>query len=178
MVNCKQPDRITDNVVVSMAYTLKVNGEVLDSCTETDPLLYLQGHGNIIPGLERELAGMLVGETKDVTVKPKDGYGDVKPDAIKILPRSEFPKDFPLEEGIELEFAEEDEEQESYVGTIISLDETSVKVDLNHPLSGKDLDFQVKIVDLRYPTEDELCHGHVHPGEYYEGEDFGEEECE
>jgi FKBP-type peptidyl-prolyl cis-trans isomerase SlyD len=181
MEKCNQPDRITDNVVVSMMYTLKVDGEILDSCEENDPLLYLHGHENIIPGLERELAGLTIGATKDVTVKPQDGYGEFKPDAFKEIPRSEFPKDFPLEIGVELEFDEEDEENEEnepYFGTIVSVDDASVRVDLNHPLSGKDLNFQVKIVDLRYPTEDELCHGHVHPGEHYEGEDFGEEDCE
>jgi FKBP-type peptidyl-prolyl cis-trans isomerase SlyD len=178
MENPDQPQKIMDDVVVSMAYTLKVNGEIVDSCPDNDPLLYLQGHANIIPGLERDLEGMTVGESKKVIVHPRDGYGEHDPKAVKAFPRAEFPKDFPLEVGIELEFDEEDGENQPYFGTIVSADENYIEVDMNHPLSGKELEFLINIVGLRYATDDELCHGHVHPGDHYEGEDFCEEDCD
>lgn len=96
------PTVVADDVVVSMDYTLTVEGEILDSSEGTDPLEFLQGHQNIVPGLERELYGMKIGDSKKVTVEPQDGYGPVDKDAFLEISRDEFPEDIPLEPGVEL----------------------------------------------------------------------------
>lgn len=155
-------DTVQDGVVVSMDYKLTVDGEVLDSSDEAGPLQFLAGYGNIIPGLEQEMMGMKIGESKDVVVQPEDGYGEFDEEAFMDVPRSEFPADMQLEEGLELHVTDEDgNHQAAYVS---SFDDKSVNLDFNHPLAGAVLNFSVKVVGLREPTEEELDHGHVHEG--------------
>ncbi len=160
MAEGSKPTQVADDVVVTIDYTLTVDGEVLDSSEEEGPLEYLQGHQNIIPGLERELAGMKVGGSKNLTVAPEDGYGEVDQEAINDVPLSEFPEEVPLEEGFELEVTDKD--GDIMLAKIVELGETTVKLDTNHPLAGKTLHFEVKVVDLRPATDEELTHGHVH----------------
>src|SRR5512138_401870 len=95
-------DSVQKDVVVSMEYTLHVDGEEIDSSKGQDPLQFLVGYGNIISGLEREMMGMKVGESKDVVVPPADGYGDYDEEAYMDVPRGQFPQDMPVEEGLEL----------------------------------------------------------------------------
>lgn len=153
-------DTVQDGVVVSMDYKLTVDGEVLDSSDQGGPLQFLAGYGNIIPGLEREMMGMKIGDSKDVTVKPEDGYGEFDDDAFMDVPRGEFPADLKLEEGMELHVTDEDgQHQAAYVA---KYDDKTVQLDFNHPLAGAELHFSVKVVSLRDPTEEELDHGHVH----------------
>jgi FKBP-type peptidyl-prolyl cis-trans isomerase SlyD len=135
-------------------------------------LHFLQGHQNIIPGLERELAGMKIGDSKQVVVSPTEAYGEVDPDNIIDVPRNEFPEEIPLEPGTELEVKNSDGEVLS--ATINEINGDTVKLDFNHPLAGKQLTFDVTIVDLRQATEEELAHGHAH----YEDEEFDFEEDE
>jgi FKBP-type peptidyl-prolyl cis-trans isomerase SlyD len=97
--------KVTDGQVVSMEYTLRVDGQVVDSSSGGDPLEYLHGVGNIIPGLEREMDGMAVGDSKMVIVAAEDGYGEVDEEAFMDAPRSEFPEDMPLKPGVELELS-------------------------------------------------------------------------
>jgi FKBP-type peptidyl-prolyl cis-trans isomerase SlyD len=84
-------DTVQDGLVVSMDYKLTVDGEVLDSSDEAGPLQFLAGYGNIIPGLENEMMGMKIGDSKDVVVKPEDGYGEFDEEAFMDVPRTEFP---------------------------------------------------------------------------------------
>lgn len=168
------PTVVADDVVVTMDYTLMVNGEVIDSSDGNDPLEFLQGHQNIVPGLERELYGMKVGEGKKVTVTPAEGYGEVDLDAFLDISRSEFPDDIPLEIGVELDLRDDDGEVMS--ATISQVEGDNVQLDLNHPLAGETLEFDVKIVGLRQPTDEELEHGHVHGSDHDDyDEDFDEE---
>src|SRR6266498_2183037 len=95
-------DTVQNDVVVSMEYTLHVENEEIDSSKGQDPLQFLVGHGNIISGLEREMIGMKVGESKDVIIPPADGYGEFDEDAFMAVPRSAFPQDMEIEEGAEL----------------------------------------------------------------------------
>src|SRR5215208_959302 len=95
-------DSVQNNVVVSMEYTLQVDNEEIDSSKGQDPLQFLAGHGNIISGLEREMIGMKVGESKDVVITPTDGYGEFDDEAFLDVPRGEFPTDMTIEEGSEL----------------------------------------------------------------------------
>jgi FKBP-type peptidyl-prolyl cis-trans isomerase SlyD len=155
-----KPAQVADGLVVTIDYTLTVDGAVLDSSEEEGPLEYLQGHQNIIPGLERELTGMKVGEKKEVTVAPVDAYGDIEDDAIVDVPLNEFPKDLPLQAGLELEVTDKD--KNIMLATVLEVGEDTVKLDTNHPLAGKTLHFEVSVLDLRSPTEEELAHGHVH----------------
>ncbi len=153
-------DTVKDGLVVSMEYKLTADGEVLDSSDEAGPLQFLAGYGNIIPGLESEMTGMKIGESKNVTVQPADGYGEFDEEAFTDVPRSEFPADLKLEEGMELHVTDEDgNHQAAYVA---EFDDQTVKLDFNHPLAGAVLEFYVKVIALREPTDDELDHGHVH----------------
>ncbi len=153
-------DTVKDGLVVSMEYKLTAEGEVLDSSDEAGPLQFLAGYGNIIPGLESEMTGMKIGESKNVTVQPADGYGEFDEEAFTDVPRSEFPADLKLEEGMELHVTDEDgNHQAAYVA---EFDDQTVKLDFNHPLAGAVLEFYVKVIALREPTDEELDHGHVH----------------
>ena len=95
-------DTVKDGLVVSMEYKLTVDGEVLDSSDEAGPLQFLAGYGNIIPGLENEMMGMKIGESKSVTVQPEDGYGEFDEEAFTDVSRSQLPADMKLQEGMEL----------------------------------------------------------------------------
>ncbi len=155
-----KPTQIENDVIVSLLFTLTVDGEIIDDADENEPFLYLHGYENVIPGMEKELAGMKIGESKSFTVQPEDGYGDSDPDGILHLPRSEFPEDIPLDPGLELEMR--DENDETLYATVISTTPTMVKLDFNHPLAGKELNFEVTILDLEAADPEELDHGHVH----------------
>ncbi len=143
-----------------MDYTLRVDDEVVDASQEGEPIEFLQGHGNIIPGLERELYEMSVDESKEVVVSAADGYGEIDPAAIIDVPRSEFPPSITLEPGVTLQV--QDNEGNVMLAQIKEVGPDTVKLDFNHPLAGKDLHFSVKIIGLRAATEEEIAHGHVH----------------
>lgn len=153
-------DSVQNNVVVSMEYTLQVENEEIDSSKGQDPLQFLVGHGNIISGLEREMMGMKVGESKDVVIQPADAYGEFDDEAYLDVPRSEFPQDMPIEEGTELTVR--DEADQARYARIEAIDGDRVRLNFNHPLAGDELHFSVKVVGLREPTSEELEHGHVH----------------
>ena len=153
-------DTVQDGLVVSMDYKLTVDGEVLDSSDDEGPLQFLAGYDNIVTGLEREMIGMKIGESKDVVVKAEDGYGEFDEEAFMEVPRTEFPEDMKLEEGMELHITDEDDQHQA--AYVTGFDDKTVQLDLNHPLAGAELHFTVKVVALREPTEEELDHGHVH----------------
>ena len=156
-------DQVAKDLVVAIEYVLKVDGEVLDSSKEEGPLEYLHGHRNIIAGLEEAITGMKVNESKHVDVSPEGGYGLVEEEAILDVPLEEFPDDVPLEPGIELEITDNDGDM--LFARIKEVGSKSVKLDTNHPLAGKTLHFDVTVVGLRAPSEEELDHGHVHYGD-------------
>ena len=149
-----------DGLVVSMDYKLTVDGEVLDSSDDEGPLQFLAGYDNIVTGLEREMIGMKIGESKDVVVKAEDGYGEFDEEAFMEVPRTEFPEDMKLEEGMELHITDEDDQHQA--AYVTGFDDKTVQLDLNHPLAGAELHFNVTVVALREPTDEELDHGHVH----------------
>lgn len=155
-------DTVQNGVVVSMEYTLKIDGEVIDSSEGHDPLEFLAGHSNIISGLESEMIGMKVGESKDVVVAPADGYGEYDDEAYLDVPKGQFPKDMPVEEGLELTVR--DDAGQARYARIESVEGETVRLNFNHPLAGDELHFNVKVVNLREPTGEELEHGHVHQG--------------
>ncbi len=152
--------KVQDGQIVTMDYTLWVDGEVVDSSEDTEPIEFLQGAGNIIPGLESELYGMAIGDSKDVVVASQDGYGELDEDAYAEVPRTQFPTNIPLEPGIELQV--QDESGHAMSARIAQVEDEIVRLDFNHPLAGKELRFAVKIAGIRQPTEEELEHGHAH----------------
>jgi FKBP-type peptidyl-prolyl cis-trans isomerase SlyD len=153
-------DTVEDGVVVSMEYTLHVDGELLDSSDGQGPLEFLVGYGNIISGLEEEMRGMKIGDSKDVVVQPKDGYGEFDDEAFMKVPRTDFPKDMPME--VDAELTVRDDEGNARYARIDSVEEETVTLNFNHPLAGDELHFHVKVVALREPNAEELEHGHVH----------------
>jgi FKBP-type peptidyl-prolyl cis-trans isomerase SlyD len=155
-----KPEQVQNDVVVSLDYTLTVDGVVVDSSEETGPIQFIQGNGEIIPGLEREIQGMKLAETRSVTIPPGEAYGDVDPEAVVDIPRSDFPTDLPVEPGTEIEVR--DNQGNSMDARVVDVKPDSITLDFNHPLAGKQLDFYVKVVSLRDSTDEERAHGHVH----------------
>lgn len=155
--------KIQDGQVVSMEYTLNVDGVVTDSTEGREPLDYVHGAGNIIPGLERELTGMSVGESKVVKVAAVDGYGERDEDAFMDVPRDQFPDEIPMKVGTELQV--KNQAGQPMFARIDTVGDKTVRLNFNHPLAGKDLHFSVKVVGVREATAEEKEHGHVHgPG--------------
>jgi len=153
-------DSVQDGVVVSMEYSLHVDGEQLDSSEGQGPLQFLVGYGNVISGLESEMMGMKIGESKVVIVQPEDGYGEFDDDAFMNVQKKDFPQDMPLE--VDTELTVRDEEGHARYARVDSIEGDTVRLDFNHPLAGAELHFNVKVVALRAPSEEELEHGHVH----------------
>jgi FKBP-type peptidyl-prolyl cis-trans isomerase SlyD len=151
---------VADDLVVTMDYTLTVDGEIVDSSEEDDPIQFLHGHGNILPGLESHLGGLSVGENLQVTVAAKDAYGEFDPEQVVDIPLDEFPEEICVEPGVELEMKDQDDNL--LFAKIVSVGKSRAKLDFNHPLAGKELTFDVTIVSLRQPAAEELEHGHVH----------------
>jgi FKBP-type peptidyl-prolyl cis-trans isomerase SlyD len=152
---------IAANKAVSIDYTLTNDiGEVIDSSTGGAPLVYLQGAGNIIPGLEKALEGKKVGDELTVSVEPEEAYGEYSAELVSTLSRSMFEGVDELEVGMQFHASAPDGQMQ--IVTIRDLDGDDVTVDGNHPLAGQKLTFQVKIVDVRDASQEEVAHGHVH----------------
>lgn len=151
---------IEENKVVSFYYTLKNEaGEVLDHSDNDDPLLYLHGHENIIPGLEDEMSGKDVGDTFTALIPPEQAYGQRNDSLIQVVDQSAFQGVDDVQVG--MQFSAELGGQ-TRILTIKDVQGDQVTFDANHPLAGETLHFDVEIVDIRDATEEELSHGHVH----------------
>ena len=146
--------------VVSIHYTLRDDaGEVIDRSAEGEPLAYLHGHGNLVPGLERELEGKNSGDRLSVTVAPVDGYGDYDQQLVQKIPRRSLRGVSQVRVGMQLH-AHTPEGARTVTVTQIAGD--MITIDANHPLAGKNLNFEVEVAAVRPATEEELAHGHVH----------------
>ncbi len=165
MADNLKPTEVQKDVVVSLDYILKVDGELIDSSEETGPIQFIQGNGEIIPGLERDIEGMKLDETRDLRIAPSDAYGEMDPEAVVDVPLTDFPQDLPIEPGTEIEVRDKD--GNSMDARIIEVKTDAVTLDFNHPLAGKELDFHVKVVGLRDSTEEEREHGHVHSSDHH-----------
>jgi FKBP-type peptidyl-prolyl cis-trans isomerase SlyD len=160
--------KIAKGSVVGLDYKLHLgDGEILDASEPGSPLYYLQGEGNIVPGLERALEGMEVGETKAVVVEPRDGYGDHDPQGLQKVEKGAFGPELP-EVGHQYTARGPNGEMVPFV--VKEIGPEFVTVDLNHPLAGRTLHFEVTVREVRAATAEEVEHGHVHaPG----GHDHG-----
>lgn len=147
--------------VVSVDYELHLgDGKVVDASAPGEPMAYIHGEGQIVPGLERALEGMATGEAKKVVVPPEDGYGPHDARGVQEVPRDAFPADVQPAVGMELMAQGPGGEAVPFV--VRELKPASVVIDLNHPLAGKTLHFAVTVREIRAATADELEHGHVH----------------
>ncbi len=140
------PLTIQEQMTVKIDYTLTVDGAVVDTSEGRGPLSYVHGQGQIIPGLERELIGLQVGDVKDVTVAPADGYGEVNPQAVIEVSREQLPKGSVPEVGQLLRG--QDQQGRPFQSRIVGVADDVVTLDLNHPLAGKTLSFHVTVVDI------------------------------
>ncbi len=149
-----------------MHYTLTNNkGEVLDSSQGGDPLTYLHGSGNIIPGLEKALTGKQVGDKLQVTVEPAEGYGVHDEALVQQVPKRAFQGVPNIEPG--MTFHAQSSQGPMRV-TVTAVQGDMVTVDGNHPLAGETLNFDVEITEVRAATLEEIAHGHVHgPGGHH-----------
>jgi FKBP-type peptidyl-prolyl cis-trans isomerase SlyD len=140
---------VKDGVTVSLEYTLSGDdGKIIESNKGKEPLRYVDGRSQIIPGLEKALEGMKAGGEKKVTVKPEDAYGPVDPNAYREVPKENIPADS-LKEGMAL-FAK-NSEGEMFPVRVKEVKDKTVVIDMNHPLAGKTLVFDVKIIDVQPP---------------------------
>jgi len=153
-------DTIQDNMVVLLNYTLLADEEILESTEDGEPIEFIQGIGQVIPGLESALYGMKAGEKKTVVIEPDDAYGDFDPESLEIAKKEEFSEEIPLDVGTFLDLR--DDEDDVLSAQIIEEDEDTVTLDFNHPLAGKTLTFEITVSALRPASDEELEHGHAH----------------
>ncbi|MDH5427058.1 MAG: peptidylprolyl isomerase [Nitrospirota bacterium] len=155
---------IGKNSVVSVNYTLTDDaGKVLDSSDGSKPMLYLHGSGQIVPGLEKALEGKGEGDALKVRVEPAEAYGEVIPNGVKTIERAAFEGVDVVEVGMAFEAQAPDGSAQHIMVTKVEGD--NVTIDINHPLAGVALNFDVKIVSVRAATKEELEHGHSHEGD-------------
>lgn len=151
---------ITNGTVVSMDYALRNDeGTIIDQSQPEQPLTYLHGHKNIIPGLESALAGKSAGDEVDVRVSPEDGYGEKNPALEQVVPKDRFQGIENIEEGMQFQASTD---QGPVSVRVVKVEDEVVTVDGNHPLAGVPLNFKVTVKDVRTASEEELAHGHVH----------------
>ena len=144
----------------SIEYTVKNSkGEVIDSNKGNDSLTFIEGKGEIIPGLEKEVVKMKEGEEKEIVVKANEAYGERNEEWIETLPREQF-------EGIDLQKSMtlygQSPDGQTVVVTVVDFDDKNVTIDYNHPLAGEDLTFEVKVVEKRDATLEELAGNEGH----------------
>jgi FKBP-type peptidyl-prolyl cis-trans isomerase SlyD len=159
--------QIEKDRVAALEYTLKDDaGAVVDTNVGGTPLYYLHGHGNLVPGLERELTGKEAGAELSVVVAPADGYGERDDSRTFEVPKSELPADAPLQKGLQLQMRGPNGMAVPVTVTKVKLN--TVVMDGNHPLAGKNLNFQIKVLEVRKAKKEELTHGHAHgPGHHH-----------
>lgn len=158
--------QVAQDAVVSIHYTLTNDkGETLDSSAGAEPLVYLHGNGNLIPGLENALAGKQAGDKLSVKIAPADAYGEYDKSLVQQVPRRQFKGVGDVREGMQFQV-------QSNAGprmvTVTKVAGDMVTIDGNHALAGQNLNFEVEIAEVRAATSEELAHGHVHgPGGHH-----------
>jgi FKBP-type peptidyl-prolyl cis-trans isomerase SlyD len=152
---------IDANKVVTINFTLKDDaGNLIESTENMEPFSYLSGNNQILPKLEEAVNQMLIGAKRDIKIEAVDGYGEYNESAIQQIDKKEFPEEMKLEEGMHLIANSPDGKRMPFI--INKIGETEITVDFNHPLAGKNLEFNVELIDVRNATPEELSHGHVH----------------
>lgn len=155
------------NKVVTFNYILKDdNGELLDSTEKGGPFSFISGNHQILPGLEEAIGNMIIGSKKNIKLAAADAYGEYDENAVQKINRTLFPEEAELEIGMTY-FAHSPEGQHLQF-VITKIENEDITVNFNHPLAGKNLEFDVELIDVRDATPEEISHGHVHgPGGHH-----------
>ncbi len=154
--------KIGHDRVVAIQYTIRnEDGVVIDSSEGREPLTYLHGYQQIVPGVENAIDGLEEGTALSLTVEPSDAYGERDPKAILVMPRSSFPDDEDLEPGTMFRAYRPD--GKPFIFSVMQVSDDRVVVDANHPLAGQRLSVDVVVVSVRDATVQEIDHGHAHP---------------
>ncbi|UXI70372.1 FKBP-type peptidyl-prolyl cis-trans isomerase [Tahibacter amnicola] len=155
--------QIADRCVASFHYTLTdAEGRTIDSSAGGDPLSYLHGAGNIVPGLEKQMTGKSAGDKFDVVVSPEEGYGVRHDEWVQVVPRGAFQGVTTIEPGMQFQAHGP---QGPMSVTVVAVTDDNITVDANHPLAGVALHFAIEVVEVREASAEEVTHGHVHgPG--------------
>ncbi len=149
------------NKVVTLNFTLTdQHGNILDSTEGEQPFSFLSGHQNILPKLESEIDTMLIGSKRTITINAADAYGEYNEDIVQVVGKDEFPPEFLLEVGMQYLASAPDGTKMPF--TITEVNDEDVTIDFNHPLAGKDLNFDIELINVRDATSEEIAHGHVH----------------
>jgi len=173
-------EQIKDGVVVSITYVLTVEGQEEERVDADDPLEYLHGAWNIVPGLEAALAGKKIGDKISVTLSPEEAYGEYHDDNVESIAREDIPDAMKLEPGMVVEI--EDDQGYVFDATVLEINDKAVVLDFNPPLAGKTVSYEVEVIGLREPDEEELEHGHPHSlhddyeDDYEDYEDYDEDD--
>jgi len=158
--------QIADNCVVTLAYTLKDNDDNIIDQSDDGSFCYLHGAMNIIPGLENALTGKVAGDELSVSIPPEEAYGVRDEARQQEVPRDMFPEDVEIEVG--MQFHAQGPDGHQLVVTVVKVEDDRITVDGNHPLAGVQLNFDVKVLEVREATGEEITHGHVHgPGGHH-----------
>jgi FKBP-type peptidyl-prolyl cis-trans isomerase SlyD len=153
---------IKKDKVVTIDYSLRdAAGKLLDSSEDGQPLIYLHGNDNIIPGLEKHLEGKQAGDSVSCVVPASEAYGERDEGLVFKVSKKEFGDAKDIAPGMQFEAHGDDGSQ---IVTVVDIADDEVTIDANHPLAGESLHFNVKVVGVREATEEELHHGHVHSG--------------
>ena len=155
------------NKVISFNYTVKDdNGKVLDSNMKDGPYIFLTGRNQVLPGLETALGEMIIGSKKNIKLAAAEAYGEYDEGAVQSVKREFFPEEAELEIG--LTYYAHTPEGRHLQFVITKIENDDITVNFNHPLAGKDLMFDVELLDVRDATAEEINHGHIHgPGGHH-----------
>ena len=152
--------QITRHTVATFTYRLTDDaGKLLDASEAGEPMAYIHGTESIIPGLEQALEGHTSGDALKLRLPPSQAYGERDEDLVHEVSRDELPAEAEIEIGVQFHAESEDG---AHILTVVGIDGDSVRLDANHPLAGKALNFDVKVVSVRQATAEELTHGHAH----------------
>ncbi len=137
---------IKSGSTVTLDYKVFVDGQLVDETAPEQPLVYVQGEGQIIPGLEKNLEGLNAGDKKEVVVAPEEAYGEYSEERLMHVPREDLPADVEPEVGMQLQAMSDNGSM--FVGVITNVTSDHVDVDFNHPLAGKTLRFEIQVQDV------------------------------
>ncbi len=151
---------IQNSKVASINYTLtNAENKILDTSEGREPLMYIHGKGNLIPGLEKALEGKKVGDKLKVTIQPEEAYGTRNEQLVQVIPRSSFQGVEDIQPGMQFQANVQGHTQ---IIVVTKVEGDNITTDANHPLAGEELTFEVEVMEVRDATEEELAHGHVH----------------
>ncbi len=149
------------NKVVTLNYKLTDDqGNMIQTTSRNEPFVYLSGNNQILPKLEEQIDNMLIGGKKNIELSSSDAYGDYDEKAVQQVKKEEFPEGAELKEG--MEYMAHSPEGQPIPFVVKEVKDDDVTIDFNHPLAGRNLKFDVELVDVRDATAEELQHGHVH----------------